>query len=191
VLGTGWYREARDRNKEQASIETRLSRLEQAPPAADDASRHGSEPAYSPRPSPMGTAGANRSGPGAPRVPSAEELRRARRQAVAKLEARFSGDGFDPRWAGPTEAAAARAAQDPVLAPFRAPAASEVDCARTMCRLVFTFDNLDQAEDWSSFYPLGLAKTLPGFRTLSTVLPDGRVELRMYGFRDPRASTAD
>ena len=121
-------------------------------------------------------------------MPSPDERRRAQLQALTRLESRFSADGFDSRWAASTERAAAQAAADPALGPFPAPAASDVQCAKTMCRLVFTFDSLDQAEDWSTYYPLGVAKGLPVFQSLSTTLPDGRVQLRMYGFRDPGAA---
>jgi hypothetical protein len=189
VLGGGWYRESRDHAREQASIDTRLSRLEQAPRAADEPNRPGSALSPSVRAISVGAPNAGQSAPGGLRMPSPEERRRGQLQALTKLESRFSADGFDARWAASTEDAVAQAAVDPALTPFRAPAASDVRCARTMCRLVFTFDSLDQAEDWSTYYPLGVAKGLPVFQTLSTTLPDGRVQLRMYGFRDPAAAT--
>ena len=189
VLGGGWYRESRDRAREQASIDTRLSRLEQAP-AADEPSRHDNALPDSFRAAIRTTASvAGQPPPAGPRLPSPEERRRGQLQAVTRLESRFSTDGFDPRWAASTEGAVAQAAAEPILAPFHGPSASEVRCARTMCRMLFTFDSLDQAEDWSTYYPLGVAKGLPVFQSLSTTLPDGRVQLRMYGFRDSAAAT--
>jgi hypothetical protein len=191
VLGGGWYRESRDRAREQASIDLRLSRLEQAPQATDAPSRDGRV-----LPSALRAASSTRASiagqppSGGPRMPSPDERRRGQLQAVTRLESRFSTDGFDPQWAASTERAVAQAAAEPILAPFHGPTASEMRCARTICRLLFTFDSLDQAEDWSTYYPLGVAKGLPVFQSLSTTLPDGRVQLRMYGFRDPGAAGA-
>ncbi len=193
LLGGGWYLEARGRGQDAAALEARLRRLEQAQVKSVDEEPWGAgEPvSRSAGPSASPTAGAAFGRASLPRPLSPQEQQRLQRQAVSRLESRFAADGSDPKWAASTEDAVEQAIVDPTLAPFQAPRSSDVRCARTMCRLVFSFDSMGQAEDWSSFYPLGVAKPLPGFRSLSTVLPDGRVELRMYGFRDPRASTAD
>jgi hypothetical protein len=193
LLGGGWYLDARGRGQDAAELEARLRRLEQAQlKSVDEAPWGGREPvSRPPAASASPGAGAAFGRPPLPPPLSPQERQRLQRQAVSRLESRFATDGSDPQWATSTEDAVDQAIVDPILAPFHGPQSSSVRCARTMCRLVFSFESMDQAEDWSSFYPLGVARTLPGFRTVSTVLPDGRVELRMYGFRDPRASTAD
>ena len=193
VLGGGWYRESRQRDQDQAAVDARLSRLEGSPGAMVGQDQLAIDSSVAPIPrAPMASVRSSNvrmGAPGAYRPLSPEERRRLQLQALAKLESKFSADGYDPRWAASTEKSVAQAAEEPALAPFPAPTASDVRCARTMCRLVFTFDSLDQAEDWSTYYPLGVAKGLPVFQSQSTVLPDGRVELRMYGFRDPQAKT--
>lgn len=186
VFGGGWYFEARARRHDAADVQARLQRLEQAPPQAEEQGRPSGTPmtpAYASL-RPTNAFGAPGASP-VPRPLSPEERRRLQLQAISRLESRFSSDGSDMRWATSTEDAVKTAAEEPTLAPFEAPQASQIQCARTMCRLVFTFDSLDHAEDWSTYYPLGLARQLPVFQNQSTVLPDGRVELRMYGFRRP------
>ncbi|MFL6592566.1 MAG: hypothetical protein ACJ8GK_07655 [Luteimonas sp.] len=189
VFGGGWYLGAHASRRDNAGIEARLARLEQTATTAAEQEQgqavagplpagsvfRSARPALAPFAAPI------------PRPLPPEERRRLQLQAISGLESRFSADGSDPRWAGPTEEAVRGAISEPALAPFPAPQDSQVQCARTMCRLVFTFDSLDQAEDWASFYPLGLANQLPVFRNQPTTLPDGRVQLRMYGFRTQEA----
>jgi hypothetical protein len=191
VLGSGWYLESRARVQDAARLDTRLARLEHAADAAVEPVRPSRGPTSAARipPSLIGSGASPFATPGGPNLApalSAVEQRRLKQQALSRLETRLSADGYDPQWAASTESSAANAADDPTLAAFHAPAASDLHCARSMCRLVFAFDNLDQAEDWLTYYPLGVTKQLPVFQSLSTVLPDGRVELRMYGFRDAR-----
>lgn len=189
ALGSGWYLESRARAQDAARFDARLARLEHAEDAGLAPARASlaSDPA-SAIPRGLVPAGAPTSarpgGPGLVPVLSEADNRRLREQALSRLESRLSADGYDPRWAAATESDVAKAAAEPALAAFPAPGASDVHCGRSMCRLVFAFDSLDQAEDWLTYYPLGVAQDLPVFQSLSTVLPDGRVELRMYGFRD-------
>ena len=183
TLAGGWYFEARQRQHDAGVFEARLARLEQA------------QTPYAASPAPPARARGGVSAealagilPAAPergpRVQTAADLQREQSQGLARLESRFATDGSDPAWAMTTEADVAQAAADPALAAFKAPQASDVRCARTMCRLVFTFASLDQAEDWLTYYPLGVTRQLPVFRNQSVVLPDGRVQLSMFGFRD-------
>jgi hypothetical protein len=187
VLGGGWYFEARARRQDAAEVQARLDHLEHDRLQSEDRRPPRRAPAtafvHAPAPATGGPLGV---GP-LPRPLSPEERRRLQLQAISRLESRFSSDGSNIAWATSTEQAVQAAVEEPALAAFQAPRSSEVQCARTMCRMVFTFDSLDEAEDWASFYPLGLANQLPVFRNQPTTLPDGRVQLRMYGFRAPEA----
>jgi hypothetical protein len=189
ALGSGWYLESRARAQDAARFDARLARLDQSADAAVGRVRDPLDTksvSIVPRGlvAPGAPASAGRGGPGLVPVLSREENRRLQEQALSKLESRLSADGYDPRWAATTESDVAKAVAEPALAAIPAPGASDVHCARSMCRLVFAFDSLDQAEDWLTYYPLGVTQDLPVFQSLSTVRPDGRVELRMYGFRD-------
>lgn len=190
VLGSGWYLESRARQQDAARIDARLARLEHTTDAAaPQAGRSPGSASVSPIRRSMEPSGLPFAVPGGPSVApafSAAEQRRFQQQALSRFETRLSADGYDPQWAASTESEVVKAVGDPALAAFHPPAASDVRCARSMCRLVFAFDTLDQAEDWLTYYPLGVAKGLPVFQSVSTVLPDGRVQLSMYGFRDPR-----
>lgn len=103
--------------------------------------------------------------------------------AIARLDGRLESERRDPAWAARAEAVAAEAMLAPGLRAFGMPASEQVRCARTMCRMVLTFDKPGVAADWSDFYPLGLASVMAGVRSHAVTLPDGRVELRMYAFR--------
>lgn len=186
VLAGGWYFEARHRQSDAQAFEARLARLERRGAASD----------VVPAPSRAGVqvvsaeslAGIAPGGPAARLGPqTAEDAQRQATEAFARLDARFATDGNDAAWAMSTEGAVNRAIAEPALAPFKAPQASDIRCARTMCRLEFTFASLDQAEDWLTYYPLGVASQLPIFRSQSLLLPDGRVQLNMFGFRDANA----
>jgi len=49
--------------------------------------------------------------------------------------------------------------------------------------MVFTFDSMSQADDWLSFFPVGLATILPRVESVQVMRPDGGVDLRMFGFK--------
>ena len=77
-----------------------------------------------------------------------------------------------------------------IAAATAAEAAGRVDSATLLCgwvvsdaRMVFTFDSMSQADDWLSFFPVGLATTLPRVESVQVMRPDGRVDLRMFGFK--------
>jgi hypothetical protein len=193
VLGGGWWHAARDGQDRDQQIEHRLAALEQAPMAGqsirdaqarafDDTGRAAFAAQASGR---MEAAGATLQGRMS--LPSQAELKRQQARDRAHLEARFNADGSDPRWAQDTEAAATQAIAEPALAPFDSPTGSDMRCSRTMCRMAFTFDSAGAAADWAMFYPVGLAKQLPVMQSQQIRQTDGRVQLVIYGFRDPKA----
>lgn len=111
--------------------------------------------------------------------------------AIASFDGRFAADGREPAWASRAETVAAEAMLAPGLREFGMPTSDETRCGTTMCRMVFTFENAGTAADWSDYYPLGIASVLPGVRSYPVTLPDGRVELHMYGFRGEATSRMD
>lgn len=194
VLGGGWLHEARDRQHHDQQTERRLAALEQAATADTRATGTGElQPFDADRRAAfvarmngrMDAAGATSSG--LIDRPSDAELKRRQAQDRARLEARFAADGADPRWAQGAEAAATQAIAEPALAPFDPPAGSDTRCARTMCRMAFTFDSASAAADWAMYYPVSLAGQLPVIQSQQTRLADGSVQLVLYGFRDPKA----
>lgn len=103
--------------------------------------------------------------------------------AIDRLDQRLASEGRDPAWSGKAEGAASEAMLAPAMRAFGMPESEQVRCARSLCRMVLTFTDASAAADWSDFYPLGIASVMPGMRSYPVTLPDGRVELRMYGFR--------
>lgn len=194
VLGGGWLHEIRDGQDRAREIERRLAVLEQAATvdmrstgvgALQPFDAEGRAAFVARVDGRMDAKGASSSGLQA--RPSDAELKRRQVQDRARLEARFAADGADPRWAQETETAATQATAEPALAPFDPPAGSEMRCARTMCRMEFTFDSAGAADDWAQFFPLGLAGELPVMQSQQVRLADGRVQLVLYAFRDPKA----
>lgn len=191
ALGVSEYRASqvrdneRETNRRLHAIEQRISASE-APGFAGV--REGDLPsAYSGSRRSPANSGAAAAGIPPPMPISAQESSRLQTQALQRLEARFGSDGTDPKWSATTEARVGEAAGDPALAAFDGPVASDVRCMRSMCRMVFTFESMSQADDWLSFFPVGLATTLPRVESVQVMRPDGRVDLRMYGFRSPSA----
>ena len=198
LLGGGWLHDVR-KTQQQAlqqseQVERRLAAIEQAmgsggragAAAGLQSSDANARAAFADRvKGRMDAGGAARMGLSGTR--SMADSKRQLAQDRARLEGLFTGDGSDPGWAQGTEVTATKAIADPVLAPFDAPADSDMRCARTMCRMTFTFDSGAAADDWASYYPFGVAKQLPVMQSQQISLPDGRVQLVMYGFRDPKA----
>lgn len=190
VLAAGWYHEAANRRQESVQTQQRLSELEsrQQSDAATipvgTSGGPGRELLLARMQGRLNTAGASAGG-GA--MPTAAQIKRNKAGLRARLESRFATDGSDPRWAQGTEATALEAIADPTLAPLTSPADSDMQCARTMCRMEFTFDSEGDASDWADYYPLGMSKALPLIQSQMTRLPDGRTQLVMYGYRDPKA----
>jgi hypothetical protein len=194
VLGGGWLKEVRHRQAHDLETERRLAALEQAAIADTRASGSGAlrpfdadgRAAFVARVNGrMGSAGATSAGLAG--RPSDAEVKRLQAQERARLESRFATDGSDPRWARETEAAATEAIVEPALASFDPPAGTDMRCARTMCRMTFTFNSAGAAADWATYYPLGLAGQLPVTQSQQARLADGSVRLVLYAFRDPKA----
>lgn len=136
-----------------------------------------------------GAAGIGTVGP--PPLPDPVADAKALGAAIVSFDRRLQVESRDPAWARKAESTIAEAMLAPGLREFGMPVADQTRCGSTMCRMVFTFDDAGTAADWSDFYPLGIASVLPGVRSYPVTLPDGRVELRMYGFRGEATSRMD
>jgi hypothetical protein len=195
ALGGGWLHEVLDRQQHDKQTEQRLAVLEQIAPADTRAAKAVSSQPFDAdermafvahikgRMSAIETTNVD-----SMRRLSATERKHRQAQEGARLEARFKSDGSDPRWAQDSETAATQAIAEPALGPFDPPANSYVRCARTMCRMEFTFDSAGAAADWAAYYPIGIGGHLPVMRSQQTRLKDGRTQLVMYGFRDAKAA---
>lgn len=95
----------------------------------------------------------------------------------------FQRDRTDPAWSNQTEMAAITALQSKDMIQLGKPLAQTVDCRGAICRLSLIFADGMSANEWESQLPLSLSQNLPALRSLTLPLPDGRVELRLYGFR--------
>jgi len=187
ALGVSEYRASGVRDAEQAT-NRRLQAIEQQLSASDvgglaEGRDHEVSNAFRASRRAAANAGFPASGMPPPAPVSVQESARLQGQALQRLEARFGSDGVDPRWGPATEARVGDAATDPALAAFEGPVASDIRCMRSICRMVFTFDSMSQADDWLSFFPVGLATTLPRVESVQVMRPDGRVDLRMFGFK--------
>lgn len=190
VLAAGWYHSAAERDRESRQTAQRLAALEQEQQQASvdampsDTFDPAERAAYAARA--QGRINASKARARAGMVSEAE-LKRNQAKVRAELESRFAADGSDPRWAQGVETAATTAIKKPVLAPFTAPADSDMRCARTMCRMEFIFASEGEADDWAAYYPLGVGAELPVIQSQTTRLPDGRVQLVLYGYRSKQA----
>ena len=187
ALGVSEYRASGVRDDQQAT-NRRLHAIEQQISASDlhgvaEGREHDLSSAFSASRRPAINAGFPASGMPPPAPISAQESARLQGQALNRLEARFGSDGVDPRWGPATEAQVNEAVADPALAAFEGPVASDIRCMRSVCRMVFTFDSMSQADDWLSFFPVGLATILPRVESVQVMRPDGGVDLRMFGFK--------
>ena len=187
ALGVSEYRASGVRDDQQAT-NRRLHAIEQQLSASDvgglaEGRDHEVSNAFRASRRAAANAGFPASGMPPPSPVSAQESARLQEQALQRLEARFGSDGVDSRWGPVTEARVGDAAADPALAAFEGPVASDIRCMRSICRMVFTFDSMSQADDWLSFFPVGLATTLPRVESVQVMRPDGRVDLRMFGFK--------
>jgi len=195
ALGFGWRHAVTDCQRHVLDLERRLALLEQTQSAAATATQSAAMPAFNAEDRAAFLAHAQgrldasgAGGRGALGSPSKNaDIKRRQAQDRARFEARFRADGSDPRWAQDTETAATRAIAEPALGAFAPPTDSDMRCARTMCRMEFTFDSAGAAADWAVYYPIGIGSQLPVMRSQQTRLRDGRAQLVMYGFRDAQA----
>lgn len=181
VLGLGWYRSASrqigSENRTERSVT--IPQINDAAPSARPQTE--SREAFAAR---IESRAKNRAASARLFRETIAERERKKAELGSRLDNKFAADGLDPRWSAQTEATATRLITDPVMAGFHAPTDVDLRCASTMCRMVLTFDSFGAASDWATYYPTGMARELPVIQSLPFTLADGRVELRMYAFRD-------
>jgi hypothetical protein len=182
ALGAAWLGATWGRNDgadERAALQQRLDALEQRMGGLEGqpaAAATGTVPATSA----PGTALAAPAEPaGMPAAPAADpEVVRA------GLEADYTRERRDAAWAATAELALSKAAAaDELVAANLVPTAIDTRCRARTCRTVATFADAGQAEEWVYGYMTNTAGTLRMVRPFRRVLPDGRVELTLYGTR--------
>ncbi|GAB3734230.1 hypothetical protein GCM10028862_17220 [Luteimonas pelagia] len=74
-----------------------------------------------------------------------------------------------------------QANQAPLLAETMPPLSHDVECRRQLCKARFVFDELGDAEEWASLYPVTSGRVLSGFKTFVDATDAGTYEVVMYG----------
>jgi hypothetical protein len=115
-----------------------------------------------------------------------EALRQRTEQMRADLEAEFAREPESAAWSAAAEADLVHAASsDDAVATGETPVGFEAVCRSKTCRVTATFDEDGDAESWAGGYLLGNGgKRLSVARVMTRRLPDGRVELTIYGTGD-------
>ncbi len=115
---------------------------------------------------------------------SPQEIARGRAARRTELDAAFRNDSMDMRGANQAEGQLAEAASsDDLVESGTTPIAIDTQCRLSSCRVLTRFAADSDAEGWANLYVLSAAGTLASAETLVTPMPDGTVELAIYGRR--------
>lgn len=191
VAGYGWgLWQTSSSTAEMARLGQRIDKLERqvgAPANASpvSSSTTGSQPGAAARsPSSGSVAGGYPEVLSGNRSLSPQEIARGRAARKTELDAAFRNDSMDMRGANQAESQLAEAAaSDDLVESGTTPIAIDTQCRLSSCRVLTRFAADSDAEGWANLYVLSAARTLASAETLVTPLPDGTVELAIYGRR--------
>jgi hypothetical protein len=114
----------------------------------------------------------------------AQPAKRPPPPSVESVQARHAAEPRDPVWAAGAEVALAEAAASEELAAANlVPDSIDTRCRSKSCRIVATFADAGDADDWAFGFMTHSAGTLRRVRKYDTRLPDGRVEVTFFGDR--------
>ena len=114
----------------------------------------------------------------------AQPARRPPPPSVESVQARHAAEPRDPVWAAGAEVALAEAAASEELAAANlVPDSIDTRCRSKSCRIVASFPDAGQADDWAFGFMTHTAGTLKRVRKYQRRLPDGRIEVTFYGDR--------
>jgi murein L,D-transpeptidase YcbB/YkuD len=157
-----------------AQLEQRLASQEQANPPAAKATFD--DPSWTPAERAAATRAAQ--------VAMEQPAKRPPPPTVAVMEQQYAAEKRDAVWAAGAELALAEAAaSDEIVAGNLMPENIDARCRSKSCRIVATFADPADADDWAYAFMTHTAGTLRRIRKYDKRLPDGRVEVTFYGDR--------
>lgn len=113
-----------------------------------------------------------------------ERARRAYQELGRTLEDAHRKQPVDAAWKGEAETAMRGIQEgDALKGTGFEPQEFASDCRSSSCRISATFDSMVDAQDWATMFTTMTGSQFRSARYVTTRLPDGRTEVRIYGNR--------
>jgi hypothetical protein len=96
--------------------------------------------------------------------------------------AKFNSEKVNPAWSSQAETRLQSIVSPQQLAAYDVDVQDmKVECKSTTCRINSTFNSSREADDWIVLYMSNVGENLPQSFVKTNTLPDGRVEIEIYG----------